>query len=266
MKDLITNFQTTGPCTVDVDKVAKAWNNEFSISQWEKDYRLIRQDAKDPEICAKVTISNEQAEEIILKLNLLPIQSTIFRSGATYRSKGSIESELKRFRVIHEEKSNELRTITDVVNSYSRALENNRFKNQIENESNYNAWKIAKNSLNERDEIGDDFKKNIVKFESDHWKKAFTDGLSYIDEYLCIMQYGLINTVNAEMARSHGKGTFGYRNRGITEEEHKKMDEIIESNFRKYLCTVDVSSIHELYEGVSQNGEGGYYFEELEDK
>lgn len=119
MHNLIIEFNTTGPCKVDVDKVVAGWSNEFSISRWHDDYRLIEGNSED---CAKVTITQEQAQEIISKANLLQIKDALFKNGSTYRSKENIESELKRLKDIKPTDKNQSIVLAETVKSYEAAL------------------------------------------------------------------------------------------------------------------------------------------------
>ncbi len=97
MDELIKVFNETGNCEVDVAKVAAAWNDKFSISQYNDKYRLIEQIELFKESAYKINISKEQALEIIDKAKLLQIRSTFFRNTSTWRSKSNIISEISRF-------------------------------------------------------------------------------------------------------------------------------------------------------------------------
>jgi hypothetical protein len=77
MNEIVLKFEFAGPCEVDVAAVVAAWNDQWFISQWQNDYRLI-----GPEL--KVSITKQQAKEIIVELDLMPTQS-LFRSGKTWR-------------------------------------------------------------------------------------------------------------------------------------------------------------------------------------
>ena len=97
MKNIVTKFNDVGICEIDVKLVSKNWNNNCSISVWStdgaKEYTLVIY-SKRKKITTKVKISNEQANEIILKNNLVRIQSAIFRSGSTYVSHSMIDNNL----------------------------------------------------------------------------------------------------------------------------------------------------------------------------
>lgn len=120
MKKLITEFNQTGDCKIDVAKVVKAWNDKFSISQYHEEYRLIKQGRGQN--CAKVTISKEQAEILIDKLKLLPIQSGMLRFGKTYRTESNIISEKNRIQKILDEKQNEIEVLRSVISEFNGAL------------------------------------------------------------------------------------------------------------------------------------------------
>jgi len=122
MKDLIIEFKDTGPCKVDVDKVVSAWNDEFSISQWHEEYRLIKHYEDDS--ISKATISSEQAHQIIGRLRLLKIQDALFVNGKTYRSESNIISEKKRLQKILNKKIQEISVLTSVMNEFDNALLN----------------------------------------------------------------------------------------------------------------------------------------------
>jgi hypothetical protein len=77
MAKMITNFVDTGECEVNVKEVVKRWKPNWFISQWQEKYTLVNK-------TVKVVISKQQAKEIIVELDLEPIQS-VFRSGKTWK-------------------------------------------------------------------------------------------------------------------------------------------------------------------------------------
>ena len=91
MKNLITEFNQVGICKIDVEKVVKAWTDKFLISQYHEEFALIKQGRQKN--YTKVAISKEQAEILIDKLKLLPIQSGLFRHVKNYRTESGINSE-----------------------------------------------------------------------------------------------------------------------------------------------------------------------------
>ncbi|HXU26264.1 MAG TPA: hypothetical protein VN698_03465 [Bacteroidia bacterium] len=78
-------------CVLDIDKVIKKWNSLFWIARWRDydtnqfSYRLIVRWSKVArERCRiKCTIPENQAKELICKLNLLPFPS-FFNSGTSF--------------------------------------------------------------------------------------------------------------------------------------------------------------------------------------
>lgn len=94
MEKLITKFEATGICEVDVKKVCKAWTDKFQVSQWNNEYSLIKYGRGENR--ARISISKTQADEIIAKLELLPVQSSIFNNSTIYLTKGKIKSERDR--------------------------------------------------------------------------------------------------------------------------------------------------------------------------
>lgn len=120
MKKFIINFQETGICEVNVSKLVKDWSNKFSISQFNDKYTLVKQGKGERH--AKVEISEAQALEIIKEAKLLKIQSSLFKSGKTYKSKGNILSEISRLSSIIEEKSSEVTVLEEVLSEYVNAM------------------------------------------------------------------------------------------------------------------------------------------------
>lgn len=120
MKNIITQFNETGNCTIDVAKVAKVWTDKFSIYKYHEEYRLIKQGRWHNLV--KVTISKEQAEMLIDKLKLLPIQSTILRHVKTYRTESYIIAEMERIHKIKIEKQSELSIINSVIDELKSAF------------------------------------------------------------------------------------------------------------------------------------------------
>lgn len=97
MNKLITKFEITGECEIDVKKVVKAWNDRFVISQWHDEFTLCRH-AKNAgnftKTNLKVRISKQQAKELIVELDLFPNLSEFFKNGTTWRRKIDINPKL----------------------------------------------------------------------------------------------------------------------------------------------------------------------------
>ena len=245
--------------SIDVEQICSNWSNNFFICKWKERYVLVF----DKETKDEKELSVEQAEQIIKKLKLIPIKNGGLKDAFNYFSKHKVHSLLKEFEEQKREKESEVVELDTVIYELERSLR--KIEIDAEVKKGFDSWKLAKKELRDMDDIGDFYKLSLGMFDADHWKKCLDGSLSYEDEYLCIMQYELLNSVNAEMGRSHGKGTFGYRFKDATKEEHDKMQEITFSNFIKYLNKIKVDSTEE-FEGISQDREGGYHFEELEDK
>ena len=105
---------------MDTERDSKAWTNKFSISQYNEQYTLVKQGRG--ENCAKVRIAEKQANEIIDKLKLLPIQSGVFRYAKTYRTESNIISEMERIQKIQTAKHLELGIINSLISELKSAL------------------------------------------------------------------------------------------------------------------------------------------------
>jgi hypothetical protein len=82
---LAGEFQAIGVNAVDVGVVCKIWDSRFAISSWnDTEFRIFAVRKNGKSYLFKLTISADQAREIISRLNLARIQSP-FASGATYR-------------------------------------------------------------------------------------------------------------------------------------------------------------------------------------
>jgi uncharacterized protein (UPF0333 family) len=98
LDNIVTNFQRTGNCEVDVDLVCKKWNYTWFLSQWvDNTFTLCKQlriGTSSQRI--KVTISVSQADEIIQKLNL-DKEGSMFRSARTWRQSDEYWTKLRAF-------------------------------------------------------------------------------------------------------------------------------------------------------------------------
>ena len=96
MENIISGeFQRTGINTINIDEVIKKWNHLWWLSEWRRDnsFRLIKNVRKDsPMTACKLTISYEQAHELIGKLKLLPTNSGVFASGFSWRREEDSEA------------------------------------------------------------------------------------------------------------------------------------------------------------------------------
>ena len=86
MESIVTEFNDTGVCRIDTEKVAAKWNRLWRISLWKDKFTLIKYKRKDSPISTlKVEISKDQAMILSDKLNLIRERSTVFNSGATWK-------------------------------------------------------------------------------------------------------------------------------------------------------------------------------------
>ncbi len=123
LDDIVTKFQSTGNCEVDVDLVCKKWNYTWFLNQWvnetENKFTLCKQlriGTSSQRI--KVTISVEQAEKIIEKLNL-DEEGSGFRSGRTWRQSEAYWTKLRAFNS-KKKNASELLPILDRIERQAR--------------------------------------------------------------------------------------------------------------------------------------------------
>lgn len=116
MKKLIKTFALTGVCEIHVDKVIKAWNDKFSISRWDDKYTLIQQGRG--ENCAKCIIDPAVAHELIHKLDLQEVQSSVFKSGKSYHTKEYCRKTVEKLMKSVQEKEIELDILKRMRDSY----------------------------------------------------------------------------------------------------------------------------------------------------
>ncbi len=98
LDDVVTDFQSTGNCGFDIDLVVKKWNHTWFISQWSNEYTLCKFTRMGtPCMRFKFRISDEDANELIERLNLSREQSGVFRSGGTWRQEDVYYAKLKEY-------------------------------------------------------------------------------------------------------------------------------------------------------------------------
>lgn len=88
MKDsvVVGKFNMIGVNTIDIEKVVKRWSHLWFISQYGATFQLIKAVRKDSELTElKTKISAEQANELIDRLALESIKSSLFKKGLTWR-------------------------------------------------------------------------------------------------------------------------------------------------------------------------------------
>lgn len=93
---IVGEMPRTGPVTIDVEKTAALWNHLWWICEWRNtengNFRLIRYNRKDSPSCAKITISEEQAQELIEKVNLTEIDEPMMRSAFSWKRQSDIDA------------------------------------------------------------------------------------------------------------------------------------------------------------------------------
>ena len=93
MKIVKGEFKDTGINEVDIDLIVNKWNHLWVLAEWQRDnsWRIIKYIRKDSGITEiKITISCQQANEIVKRLDLKPEQS-IFRSGYSWRTEKDMQ-------------------------------------------------------------------------------------------------------------------------------------------------------------------------------
>lgn len=89
MKDIITKYNLTGECQIDIPKVIAQWNNRCVILRWRDEYRIVeyvwRIGIKTGETTYKFAISEADAKHLITALKLNEEQSFL-KSGKSYHT------------------------------------------------------------------------------------------------------------------------------------------------------------------------------------
>ena len=80
IKDILVEFNNTGDCKVDVDKLVDGFTNLFYIIQWYEQYTLIQSNVRGA-TTGRVQISEEQARQIINRLSLESTCSLLFNNS-----------------------------------------------------------------------------------------------------------------------------------------------------------------------------------------
>ena len=86
LSDGIVDVQSTGICKLDLNVVSKKFGEHSTISRWHEEYRLVNLRAR-----VKVTISKEQAFNLIKMLNLVEYKSPIFANAGTFMTASRLE-------------------------------------------------------------------------------------------------------------------------------------------------------------------------------
>ena len=83
-KIFISEFKDSGENEVDIQFLFSAWNCNFSLSQWNDEFTLVK--VMRSRKILKSKISQKQAFEIINLMRLTEEKSEIFTSGSTWKS------------------------------------------------------------------------------------------------------------------------------------------------------------------------------------
>jgi len=86
LNNCITEYYSTGPCPIDIEKAVKCWDKRCVISKWDEEYRIYRYTHKT-HVAMKVTISTEDAKILIDRLNLHELPGAL-NSGSTFVMQG----------------------------------------------------------------------------------------------------------------------------------------------------------------------------------
>jgi hypothetical protein len=86
LNDCIKDCPSTGPVALDMTKALKLFTKRCFISKYSEEYRLYRVTHKRM-FSMKVTISEEDAKELIEKLQLVEHKSGTFKYGSTFLMK-----------------------------------------------------------------------------------------------------------------------------------------------------------------------------------
>lgn len=133
--DIITEHHDTGVCRIDVERTIKLWKERWSISEYlnidtdapEFTLFVLRKGKKYQKLL-KCRIADEQANELIEKLSLVRIPSTVFRRAACYHTLAEIHSELEELSKGIEKRYEEINRITNEMLNLKRAI--NHYNNK----------------------------------------------------------------------------------------------------------------------------------------
>lgn len=95
MENLVTEYQETGPCVLNIDLIEKTWDHRFVLYEYQNQFeftKFTRRGSSCREI--KCTISNEQAQEIIGRLKLE--RSRVSPALGSWRKEGMSELDMHR--------------------------------------------------------------------------------------------------------------------------------------------------------------------------
>ena len=122
MSKYISEFKEYGESTLNIDVVLKYWNKKHALTIYNgdkgKEYEFIVSGKGG----LKTRISENQAVEIIEKLNLIYVQDSLFVRCGCYYPASYVKSELTRLRDLQKDKLNEIEVLNNVVCCYDKAL------------------------------------------------------------------------------------------------------------------------------------------------
>lgn len=99
-KELVSEYALTGPCVVDVGEIVNQWDHRFVLFQTDNpnadpEFRFVkftRRGSGSTDI--KVTISKDQAAELIEKMKLVQTRDILFVRASTWRPVGMSEYDM----------------------------------------------------------------------------------------------------------------------------------------------------------------------------
>ena len=84
LESCIIEAPSTGPCKIDIDKIARWWQKNSFISRWHDDYRICS-GSKNRQI--KFTITEADAKVLIEKMGLVRVAIKPFAHAWSYMTK-----------------------------------------------------------------------------------------------------------------------------------------------------------------------------------
>lgn len=130
-KSLIKNYAETGPCELDIEEVIKQWNDKFVIFLHKSNpvlgdgdqYRLIVYKRLGREATnLKVTITPEQAIELINRLELKEVKDSIFILASHFKTRDCIQREYTSLFKLMGKKYEEINQLQRISDTLSKVL------------------------------------------------------------------------------------------------------------------------------------------------
>lgn len=124
----IKKFELADECEIDIDALVKVWDNKFFINQYDSpvskksEYRLIEyvKEFEEP-TKTKVTISEQQAKEIISRLNLIPIKDVFFRNNIGWQTEQRVRTIENKTGISLKADTNALKVYMSMEHSFEEA-------------------------------------------------------------------------------------------------------------------------------------------------